>query len=406
MNGDSTFRQQKNFLCNFLKPGFMRGGWALDNTHLFRERESTCYNETLGIRVTFVDNSCCDVSRLAYVAQNATGPEGKPNPPAWAQSEKTLVVLYLNCGLHLLHLGSERPFECLPQQYHYVETIQEFSRGAARLYPGSPQIFMTTNDVCEDNFRSSYAGAVQRIRTNVTAFIADCVKRNNKASVAGPLLNNTAALEKACADGLFISNATRSLRTRMLLALALERQHRGLSGGGHGFVGSGGASAATPAAAAVASPGPEAADGVAEAAAGAGSAEAAVAADADADVAGAASESAAAPSGSAAGAEPDSEEVGGRRRLRQDTKDRASRLSGAAAARGKSPIAQKTAAPQHGFTPFIDVVDGFSITAGQCWASQASDGRHYPYLVPMQVLDLFNIMHRRLVSRTVSSVFP
>ncbi|KXZ43402.1 hypothetical protein GPECTOR_91g556 [Gonium pectorale] len=76
MNGDSTFRQQKNFLCSILQPGYMRGHWALDNSALHEEREASCYNASLALRVTFVDNPCCDARRLAYLAEHSAPPGG------------------------------------------------------------------------------------------------------------------------------------------------------------------------------------------------------------------------------------------------------------------------------------------------------------------------------------------
>mgnify|MGYP001807512938 CR=1 FL=1 len=33
MQGDSAFRQQKNFLCNLLQPGFTGDVWALGKQH-------------------------------------------------------------------------------------------------------------------------------------------------------------------------------------------------------------------------------------------------------------------------------------------------------------------------------------------------------------------------------------
>ncbi|GFR40276.1 hypothetical protein Agub_g456 [Astrephomene gubernaculifera] len=345
MNGDSSFRQQKNFLCNILQPGFMRGKWALDVNALHDEHESSCYNSELNIRVTFIDNSCCDTGRLAYLLHRDTDPTGKENPPAWkprtvgqsspaqpvvltaatpaATSEaatvgsgllreaaimagedwviargqatsnagtqalpvksvaadvdadtETQLVLYLNCGLHLMHLGRARPFECLQQQYGYVETIQEFSRAAARLYPGSPQIFMTSNHVCESNFRGPYADALKEAAADPEGFLRQCVEIVNMT--AGPLLGNIPALSYACREGLFVGHGTASLRRRMLLALREEKELR---------------------------------------------------------------------------------------------------------ARGDH----------------VGVVDAYALTEGQCWASQSSDGRHYPYVVPMVVMELIATMHRQLL---------
>ncbi|GFR40471.1 hypothetical protein Agub_g1034 [Astrephomene gubernaculifera] len=258
MNGDSTFRQQKNFLCNVLQPGFTGGKWPLDYKVLNNQHESSCYNSELKIRVTYVNNSCCDTERLAYLLHRDTDPAGKENPPAWkprtmgqsgmlrdpamaetnagtqdleaeaadveADTEMRLVV-YLGCGLHLMHLGRARPFECLQQQYGYVETIQEFAQAAARLYPGSLQMFMTTNNVCESNFGSPYSDVLKEAAADPQGFLRQCVEIANMTT--GPLQGNIPALTQACREGILMSHGAASLRRRMLLALKQENERRG-----------------------------------------------------------------------------------------------------------------------------------------------------------------------------------
>lgn len=95
-----------------------------DNTFLHEQRESSCYHPGLRLRVTFIDNSCCDTRRLAYLATHPDkDPYGNPDPPVWrvpgsggssgssssgggsgndtaaaaAGSDPTL-VMYMNCG--------------------------------------------------------------------------------------------------------------------------------------------------------------------------------------------------------------------------------------------------------------------------------------------------------------------
>ncbi|PNH05129.1 Medium-chain-fatty-acid--CoA ligase [Tetrabaena socialis] len=45
-----------------------------------------------------------------------------------------------------------------------------------------------------------------------------------------------------------------------------------------------------------------------------------------------------------------------------------------------------------------EVVDGYAITASQCWASQLHDGRHFPFLVPLQDLGGTRMLKTPLMS--------
>lgn len=40
-----------------------------------KELESTCYNSKLNIRVTYIENNCCSVERLAYLATSSHPPQ-------------------------------------------------------------------------------------------------------------------------------------------------------------------------------------------------------------------------------------------------------------------------------------------------------------------------------------------
>lgn len=40
----------------------------------------------------------------------------------------------------------------------------------------------------------------------------------------------------------------------------------------------------------------------------------------------------------------------------------------------------------------VPVVPAHSIVAGQRWATPVADGRHYPYLVPLELFWLFNTL--------------
>lgn len=143
-----------------------------------------------------------------------------------------------------------------------------------QLYPGAPHIWMTSTYVCDMNFEGEYAQAMQRIRGNLEAAVAECVSATATPDISGPYAGDTAARERACRDGFFIWEKSRLLRERMVAALQNERLHNVASMG---------------------------------------------------------------------------------------------------------------------------MVDGFSLTQGQCWASQLHDGRHFPLLVPAIVMELVGAMRRRLL---------
>ncbi|PNH03882.1 hypothetical protein TSOC_010018 [Tetrabaena socialis] len=375
MNGDSTIRQQKNFLCSLLQPGFMHGYWPLDNTALTDQKESTCYNEALRVRITFIDNSCCDPERLAYLARNDTsslpawrpaapcstqqGPGTQATAPAAASTaaplatgeglacghgagpgpqlgaglgdaaNDTTLVVYLNCGLHLLQMGSARLFECLPQQYHYEAAISNMSRAAGELYPGSLQVFMTTNKICESQFRALYGDTIRRLTSQPEQALAECVRLSNTDLIAGPLKGNLEALRAACRDGLFVGASTRLLRKRMLAALAVERQ-QGRND-------------------------PEVVDGYAITASQCWASQLHDGRHFPFLV----------PLQALRAACRDGLFVGASTRLLR-----------------KRMLAALAVERQQGRND-PEVVDGYAITASQCWASQLHDGRHFPFLVSM-----------------------
>ncbi|KAG2426208.1 hypothetical protein HXX76_013189 [Chlamydomonas incerta] len=423
MQGDSAFRQQKNFLCNLLQPGFTGGVWALDQYARIMEPISGCYSPELGVRVTHVDNSCCNTARLAHLARTDADPYGSPNPPAWRpagvgsssssgngsssstqqvpEHRDTTLVVFMNCGLHLMHLGEARPFECLPEQYGYMRVLRDFSDTAARLYPRSPQVFMTSNDICQSSFRGTYHDALANMTRDPESLVRQCVALSNNVTVAGrKLAGNIAAITAACRNGLFIGESARLLRERMLMAVALlRRRHHGRA-----FV----SSSAAAAAATAGGGGRRLAhngggiDGVAPGEAGVGSDTAADGADEDDSGAGGAhahgpqlrqllaaqhgAAAAAAAAGKTAATTAAAAAYDSVRHPQQQHEMEVEALLAEGA--GGSPVPPTT----------VDVVDGYAITAGQCWASQINDGRHYPYLVPMQVLELISVLHRRLLS--------
>lgn len=47
---------------------------------MLKEKESSCYNPDLHIRVTYIENSCCSIRRLGYLA-NTTSPPKPVYPP-------------------------------------------------------------------------------------------------------------------------------------------------------------------------------------------------------------------------------------------------------------------------------------------------------------------------------------
>ncbi|KAG2429988.1 hypothetical protein HYH02_013938 [Chlamydomonas schloesseri] len=364
MQGDSALRQQKNFLCHLLQPGFSGDLWALDVALRHAEPISGCYSPELGVRVTHVDNSCCNTDTLAHLARTDNDPYGSPEPPAWrpggvgtssssssgngsstqshqslpATHRDTTLVLYLNCGLHLMHLGVARPFECLPEQYGYMRLLRDFSDAAARLYPLSPQ-----------------------------------------------LAGNIPAITAACRNGLFIGESSRLLRERMLMAVAMLRRRH------HGRAYITGSAAAAAAASAHHRPagggasahglGAAAADLVMTAArAPTGAPSAAAASGRRLMDSSAAAAATATTSVAAAGHASPYETVQNSQAVAEGGGAEAAAREWALA-EGASASAASAAVPP----TTVDVVDGYAITAGQCWASQVSDGRHYPYLVPMQV---------------------
>ncbi|KAG2429987.1 hypothetical protein HYH02_013938 [Chlamydomonas schloesseri] len=412
MQGDSALRQQKNFLCHLLQPGFSGDLWALDVALRHAEPISGCYSPELGVRVTHVDNSCCNTDTLAHLARTDNDPYGSPEPPAWrpggvgtssssssgngsstqshqslpATHRDTTLVLYLNCGLHLMHLGVARPFECLPEQYGYMRLLRDFSDAAARLYPLSPQVFMTSNDICQSAFRGIYKQVLQNMTRDPEALIQQCVLVNNNVKHAGAqLAGNIPAITAACRNGLFIGESSRLLRERMLMAVAMLRRRH------HGRAYITGSAAAAAAASAHHRPagggasahglGAAAADLVMTAArAPTGAPSAAAASGRRLMDSSAAAAATATTSVAAAGHASPYETVQNSQAVAEGGGAEAAAREWALA-EGASASAASAAVPP----TTVDVVDGYAITAGQCWASQVSDGRHYPYLVPMQV---------------------
>ncbi len=123
MRDTGSWRRQDCWRTGRAAPVHQRGLHPLfdaDNTLLSDIKESSCYSEELALRVTFIDNSCCDVDRLAYLSQHASAPgDARPDPPAWrpdpgaseaalrgraharagaGRALGTVLVTYLNCG--------------------------------------------------------------------------------------------------------------------------------------------------------------------------------------------------------------------------------------------------------------------------------------------------------------------
>lgn len=204
------------------------------------------------------------------------------------------------------------------------------------------------------------------------ALIRECVALSNNVAHAGrQLAGNIPAITAACRNGLFIGESSRLLRERMLMAVAvLRRRHygrayvsasaaaavaasaahrqKGTAGSsGKGAVAGQGAGAATSAAASVAS----------GAAAGAVSAAGAASSGRRLAHSGAADVTASGAAAAAATASYDSV----RHPQQQHVMEVEALLTEVAGAGAAGPPVPPTT---------VDVVDGYAITAGQCWASQ------------------------------------
>ncbi len=67
-----------------------------------KELESTCYNSKLNIRVTYVENNCCSVERLAYLATSSHPPQ-----PAYPTTVAANALDRKAGGVHLNIRGAD-----------------------------------------------------------------------------------------------------------------------------------------------------------------------------------------------------------------------------------------------------------------------------------------------------------
>ncbi len=88
---------------------------------------------------------------------------------------------------------------------------------------------MTSNYVCEDNFKNAYADALLSIRNDTEGAVAQCLNATRSPEKAGPYADDAPARERACRDGLFLSENSKLLRDRMLNALQEEQLRSAVS---------------------------------------------------------------------------------------------------------------------------------------------------------------------------------
>ncbi|KAG2428950.1 hypothetical protein HXX76_011194 [Chlamydomonas incerta] len=275
--GDSTMRKQKAFLCDFMEPGVQH------DFHGPEVLESSCFNRELKLRVTHLWSPCCDPAGLRHYAQRLADADGG--------AKRALVepqVVYHNCGLHLMHLGAFRTFECLPRPYE--EVLAGFQAAVQEVYPSTLQVVMTTHSICESLFTGGYREAVDQAHWNPQALTDACVKdlsqriwRSKDASAVATRSapeGVTRVLGGLCRSGLMIDATAARQRAAVLAAVDTARRR------------------------------------------GAGS--------------------------------------------------------------GAGPEAR------------VDVVDAYALTWQQCWASDKMDGRHYPYLVPLEAQQFLAVVSKWL----------
>ncbi|KAG2432039.1 hypothetical protein HYH02_013109 [Chlamydomonas schloesseri] len=298
MVGDSTMRKQMAFLCDFLEPGVQHDFHGPEVT------ESSCFNRELRLRVSHLWSPCCDPSELRHWSQRlADDSDGSGAAKRAAQVEPE--VVYHNCGLHLMHLGAFRPFECLPRPY--AEVLGGFQQAVAEVYPHALQVLMTTHSICESLFTGGYREAVDQAHWKPQVLTDACVKdlsqrlwrskgSNADATRAAPE-GVTRALGGLCRSGMMIDDTAARQRAAVLAAVEAARRRPSAAGGGGGGASDGG--------------------------------------------------------------------------------------------RGTSPSR-------------IDVVDAYALTWQQCWASDKMDGRHYPFLVPLEAQQFLGVVSRWLLPQAAA----
>lgn len=90
-------------------------------------------------------------------------------------------------------------------------------------------MWMTSNYVCEGNFKNAYADALLRIRNDTGGAVSECLHATATPEKAGPYAGDAEARERACRDGLFLSKNSKLLRDRMVSALQAEELRSAVS---------------------------------------------------------------------------------------------------------------------------------------------------------------------------------
>lgn len=208
--GDSLLRQQFDVLCAALTTPAMP---AANNSTSGR----VC--SALNVTLVYAPSTCGGMKALDTVLRHTNG--------------SRLDVLYFDAGLHLLHLGSARPFESIVPTPENMYTMVHTLLTAARNRLGVRQtILFQSHAICTSLFIGDYARAVASLTSDDPDRLANECMRNVKEEkryitvamkprvVKGITLSEAATV---CRRALFTSDGVRYINALVTNAtLAFE----------------------------------------------------------------------------------------------------------------------------------------------------------------------------------------